>query len=242
MKGLETENWYVLLGVDPSASSFEVNHAYKELYQLYREDSLASYSFFTRKEREHLLAKLEEAHATLMDEEKRFQYDRALAQRDVSPGEIPFRGVRKTFQRVSTSRHFTQHALLTIRGELKEMASSNPVVQEILNRDVLSGKDLKAMRDELGVSLEAIAEMTRVRRVFLRALEDDEFEKVPSPMFLKSFLKAYAQCLGLDAEHVAGRYLNRLGDGPTGDSQPHLESVKPSKITPSMDDGKQAEG
>jgi transcriptional regulator with XRE-family HTH domain len=242
MKGLETEDWYVLLGVDPSASSFEINHAYKELCQLYREDSLASYSFFTRKEREHLLAKLEEAHATLMDEEKRFQYDRALAQRDVPPGETPFRGVRKTFQRVSTSRHFTQHALLTIRGELKEMASSNPVVQEILNRDVLSGKDLKAMRDELGVSLEAIAEMTRVRRVFLRALEDDEFEKVPSPMFLKSFLKAYAQCLGLDAEHVAGRYLKRLGDGPSGGSQPHLASVKLRKSIPSMDDGKQAEG
>jgi curved DNA-binding protein CbpA len=210
---LKAENWYALLGVDPHASSFEINHAYKALHQLYGEDSLASYSFFPRKEREDLLAKLDEAYSTLIDEEKRSQYDRALSERGILPGDPTSRGGRKTLQRLSASSHFTRHALLTVRDELKGMASSSPVIHEILGRDVLSGKDLKGIRDALGVSLEVVAEMTKVRPVFLRALEEDEFGKVPSQMLLKSFLKAYAQCLGLDADLVASRYLKRLGHG-----------------------------
>ena len=242
MKGLETENWYVLLGVDPGASSFEINHAYKELHQLYREDSLASYSFFSKKERADILARLEEAYATLMDEEKRAHYDRVLVERGMPSEEIPFQEDRKIFRRLSTSRQFTQHALLTIRDELKEIASSNSVVQEILGRDILSGKELKEIRDELGVSLEAISEMTKIRRVFLLALENDEIEKVPSQMFLKSFLKAYAQCLGLDPDQVAGRYLKRLGDLPSGGLQASPEDGKRCKIAPSIEDIKQAKG
>lgn len=101
---------------------------------------------------------------------------------------------------------------LRIRNKLKAVVSSNPIIQEILTHDVLSGKDLKKVRDELGVSLEMIAEMVKVRIVFLRAIEDDQFEKTPSRMFLKSFLRAYAQCIGLDAGVVASRYLKRIND------------------------------
>ena len=86
------------------------------------------------------------------------------------------------------------------------------MIQEILANDVLSGKDLKKIRDELGVSLEEIAEMVKVRIVYLHAIEDDQFEKAPSRIFLKGFLRAYAQCMGLDADVVASRYLKRIHD------------------------------
>jgi hypothetical protein len=111
---------------------------------------------------------------------------------------------------MSDSKHSTINTILTIRDELKAAVSSNPVIQEILTHDVLWGKDLKRIRDELGVSLENIAEMTKVRIIFLRAIEEDESEKAPSRMFLKSFLKAYAQSLGLDADFVVSRYLKRI--------------------------------
>jgi cytoskeletal protein RodZ len=88
--------------------------------------------------------------------------------------------------------------------------SSSPAIQEILTRDVLSGEDLKTIRDELGVSLEEIAEIVKIRMVYLEAIENDEFEKTPSKIFLKGFLRAYAQCIGLDADIVANRYLKRI--------------------------------
>ena len=47
--------------------------------------------------------------------------------------------------------------------------------------------------------------------IALRAAED-AYEKAPSIMFLKSYVKAYAQSLGLDADFVASRYLKGMND------------------------------
>ena len=71
---------------------------------------------------------------------------------------------------------------------------------------------MKRMREALGVSLEILTEMTKIRTIFLRAIEEDEYEKAPSAMFLKSYVKAYAQSLGLDADFVASRYLKGMND------------------------------
>ncbi|MGA2463567.1 MAG: helix-turn-helix domain-containing protein [Thermodesulfobacteriota bacterium] len=212
MKRLGDLNFYELLEVAFDASPFEIHHAYQEMYQLYHEDSLASYSFFSREEREEILAKLDEAYSTLIDEKKRSHYDQLLIERGILEEGMQYQRDQKTLSLMSNSKRSSTNATLRIRNKLKVIVSSNPIIQEILTHDVLSGKDLKKIRDELGVSLEMIAEMAKVRIVFLRAIEDDQFEKTPSRMFLKSFLKAYAQCIGLDADIVASRYLKRIND------------------------------
>jgi len=212
MKRLGDLNFYDLLEVAFDASPFEIHHAYQEMYQLYHEDSLASYSFFPREEREEILAKLDEAYSTLIDEKKRSHYDQLLIERGILEEGIQYQRDWKTLSLMSNSKRSSTDMALRIRNKLKAVVSSNPIIQEILTHDVLSGKDLKKIRDELGVSLEMIAEMAKVRIVFLRAIEDDQFEKTPSRMFLKSFLRAYAQCIGLDAGVVASRYLKRIND------------------------------
>jgi curved DNA-binding protein CbpA len=212
MKRLGDLNFYELLEVAFDASPFEIHHAYQEMYQLYHEDSLASYSFFSREEREEILAKLDEAYSTLIDEKKRSHYNQLLIERGILEEGMQYQRDQKTLSLMSNSKRSSTNATLRIRNKLKVIVSSNPIIQEILTHDVLSGKDLKKIRDELGVSLEMIAEMAKVRIVFLRAIEDDQFEKTPSRMFLKSFLKAYAQCIGLDADIVASRYLKRIND------------------------------
>ena len=83
MKRLEDLNFYELLEVAFDASPFEVHQAYKEMVQLYHDDSLASYSFFSKEEREEILAKLDEAYATLMDEKRRSRYDQLLIERGI---------------------------------------------------------------------------------------------------------------------------------------------------------------
>jgi len=212
MKRLIEQTFYELLGIKFDASSFEINRAYKENYQLYHEDSLVSYSFFSREERKDILAKLDEAYSTLIDEKKRSRYDQSLIECGILQEEMKSQGDRKAFCLISDSKHSTNNTVLRIRDELKAMVSSNPVIQEILTHDVLSGEDLKKIRRELGVSLEIITEMTKVRIFFLRAIEEDEYDKAPSRMFLKSYVKAYAQSIGLDADFVAGRYLKRIND------------------------------
>ena len=206
------QNFYELLGVEFNASAFEINRAYKENYQLYHETSLVSYSLLSGEERRQILARLDEAYSTLIDEEKRSRYDQSLVECGILKEGMESKDEPRAVRLMSDSEHSPINTILTIRDEMKAAVSSNPVIQEILTHDVLWGKDLKRIRDELGVSLETIAEMTKVRIIFLRAIEDDEFEKAPSRMFLKSFLKAYAQSLGLDADFVASRYLKRINN------------------------------
>jgi curved DNA-binding protein CbpA len=215
MKRLMEQNFYELLGIEFDVSPFEISHAYKENYQLYHEDSLASYSLFSREEREEILARLDEAYATLIDEKKRSRYDQSLIECGILKEGMKSQEGRKTIglisdSKVSTNNRILTNRILTIRSELKAMVSSNPVIQEILTQTALRGKDLKRIRGELGVSLEIITEMTKVRMIFLRAIEEDEYEKAPSRMVLKSYVKAYAQSIGLDGDLVASRYLNRM--------------------------------
>jgi len=66
---------------------------------------------------------------------------------------------------------------------------------------------LKKSREECHVELDDIAEATRIRRYYLEAIENDEWDKLPSKVFIKGFLKSYAEFLGLDKEAVIHHYL-----------------------------------
>jgi curved DNA-binding protein CbpA len=210
MKKLQDQHFYELLNVEFNASPLDISRAFKEHHELYQEDSLASYSFFSKQEREEIMAKLQEAYTTLMDDDKRYRYDRLLIERGILSEEMQFQAEHRALRRASPSAHVIRNPLLKIPDELKALTSSNSVIQEILAYDILSGKDLKRIRTELGIPLEVIGEITKIRPIFLRAIEEDAFDIAPSRMFLKSYLKAYAQCIGLDANIVANRYLNRI--------------------------------
>ena len=97
-----------LLNVEFNASPLDISRAYKELHELYREDSLASYSFFCKQERQEIPAKIQEAVSTLMDEDRRYRYDRLLIERGILPEERQFQPERYKVAsaRVSLRHHF----------------------------------------------------------------------------------------------------------------------------------------
>ena len=63
------------------------------------------------------------------------------------------------------------------------------------------GKYLKTVRESQRLSLKEVADATGIREPVLRALEEDTDLKLP-PFYIKSFLSAYAGCLGLDPDEV----------------------------------------
>ena len=63
------------------------------------------------------------------------------------------------------------------------------------------GKYLKARRESQKLSLNQVAKETRIREAILRAIEEDKYEDLPQ-LYIKSFLSAYAVCLGLDLNEV----------------------------------------
>jgi len=77
------------------------------------------------------------------------------------------------------------------------------------------GAALKAVRESRGLSLEALADITRIRRAYLAAIEEMRLEQLPSRPFTIGYVRAYANALGLDGEAAVDRF--KL-DEPTPDT------------------------
>ena len=60
------------------------------------------------------------------------------------------------------------------------------------------------MRQRLDIS--DIEAQTKIRAKYLRALEAEEFDLLPGPTFVKTFLRTYAEVLGLDARLLTEEY------------------------------------
>lgn len=81
------------------------------------------------------------------------------------------------------------------------------------------GEKLRKAREAKGLSLEQVEEATKIVRSYLQALEDEEFERLPAPVYVKGFLRNYASYLGLDAQEVLSLY---------------SASAAPAPVTPTM--------
>ena len=68
------------------------------------------------------------------------------------------------------------------------------------------GPLLKGKREEMGLSHEQIAQTTKIRPHILQALEEEDWDSLPSSAFVKGFLRSYARALGLNEDVVANAY------------------------------------
>jgi len=68
------------------------------------------------------------------------------------------------------------------------------------------GALLKASRLRLGQDLRDIAEVLRVRYVYMEAIEDGRYDALPGPTYASGFIRAYAEHLGLDSQEVVRRF------------------------------------
>jgi cytoskeleton protein RodZ len=76
------------------------------------------------------------------------------------------------------------------------------------------GKYLKKERETKKISLREISKNIKVREQFLKAVEEDRHDLLPSPTYVKGFLAGYARYVGLDPNEVILRYENLLKGEP----------------------------
>ena len=72
------------------------------------------------------------------------------------------------------------------------------------------GQDLKRERELRGISLEEIAEVTKINPRFLRELEGGNLDALPGEFFVRGIIREYAKYLGLDEHDVLNNYLESL--------------------------------
>jgi cytoskeleton protein RodZ len=71
------------------------------------------------------------------------------------------------------------------------------------------GNSLREARLRQGLDLAEIEQATKIRSRYLRALEDEQFELLPAQTYVKGFLKAYADQLGLDGDLYVEEFNSR---------------------------------
>jgi DnaJ-class molecular chaperone len=212
MKPFHEQNYYELLEILPGASPLEIRRAYKRVFDLYQDESIVSYSFFSQDERKEILSLLERAYLTLIDLESRAQYDRRLIELGLMDKDMQYSNKMKEpipiyeFKKM----HFDMLEPARSLEELKERVSQNSLIQEILAQDMLTGADLRKIRTELEVPLEEISDSTKVQIGMLRAIEEDNLALFPPAVYLKGFLKSYARYLQIDEDTVVNGFVKRM--------------------------------
>jgi cytoskeletal protein RodZ len=72
------------------------------------------------------------------------------------------------------------------------------------------GAELAEARERLGLSVEEVSARTKIKIERLIAIEEMDAAQLPSLVYLKGFLRAYAAQVDLDPDAVTGRYLAEL--------------------------------
>lgn len=215
MKRNQKQTHYDLLRVPMDASPPEIRHAYLDILEVYQDQSMAANAFFSESERKAILSRLEEAYLVLSNPKSRSAYDRSLIETGImkevkqSPGKS-----RRAISVYHARRKRTLSQWLPKQPDVdKSVVSENALIQDILKQDLLTGQDLKKIRMTLGIPLERIVLQTRIATGTLEAIEEDQFNRLPPAVYLKSFLKLYAQCLQIDTNIIIKGYMNHYKNG-----------------------------
>ena len=76
------------------------------------------------------------------------------------------------------------------------------------------GTRIKKERIKQGVSLENIASITKIRVDVLKRIEDDDFKNLPPKLYVRGFLIAISNVLGLNSDEILENYLACINEGP----------------------------
>src|SRR5215211_5250505 len=82
------------------------------------------------------------------------------------------------------------------------------------------GDQLRETRMRQRIDITEVEAATKIRAKYLRALENEEWDLLPGPTFVKTFLRTYADYLGLDARNLVEDYRQRY------------ERTSPQDLTP----------
>ena len=82
------------------------------------------------------------------------------------------------------------------------------------------GETLRETRMRRRIDMTEVEAATKIRAKYLRALENEEWDLLPGPTFVKTFLRTYAEYLDLDPRLLVEEYRQRYERPTTQDLTP----------------------
>lgn len=181
--GVPQNSHHDLLEIERGASDEEVRRAYKRCREVYSHDALCCYGLFEPHEIEKMRARLDEAFDVLADPGRRRPYELSVFSDEPEP--VP-----------------------ADPGPIPEEEPLRPP-PEITADTLFTGALLRHVRESQRITLLEVNQRTKVSLPYLKAIEDDDFSKLPEVVFTSGFLREFARCLKLDPQQVSRTYLSR---------------------------------
>jgi flagellar biosynthesis protein FlhG len=241
IKKIEDLNYYELLEVSPRATSQEIHKAYERVRRVYEPNSIALYSLFSPEETAAITQRIEDAYRTLVYESNRKRYDSLLLGQDELP-DLPPLPSDPTIQPHQDQLSFPSkmsyqprpvQPALTLPSENRYLSTSEPLIQQpappkTVHETVtpvslfiadFTGPAIKMLREQNGLTVRNIADITKVGTRYLEFIEEETYDKLPARAYTRGFLMLYAKALGCDPVRMASDYLKRYDAAMTPKSK-----------------------
>ncbi len=105
----------------------------------------------------------------------------------------------------SLEKYFNEKKDLKMKVKKEKFARSN-----IPEFDKIGGESLKITREVLDLDLEEVAFLSGVSIKHLENIEKERFELLPPRMYVRTFVKKYAEQISLDPEKASGDYIEKM--------------------------------
>lgn len=228
----DLKNYYEVLEIPHNAKAEEIYYSYQRAKAAYSNDSLALYSLISAEECRNILNLVDEAYTILSDPSKRKMYDEARGFNqqntiDYSPN-LFYQGTKdnfikspslNSFPKVETPKAPTGESTIPSSSMNKLVAQQRFSLDYVVNEDFekeieattdFSGEFLQKIREYKNITIERLADMTKVSPMNLRYIESESFSKLPAPVYVRGFVFQYAKCLKLKPEVVANSFVARM--------------------------------
>lgn len=73
------------------------------------------------------------------------------------------------------------------------------------------GEKMKKIRNERRLSLAEVSKSTKIQSKYLQYMEEGEYSKLPADVYVKGFLRSYAQIMGLNEDALCKQYQREKG-------------------------------
>ncbi len=233
-------NYYDILEVDPKASSFEVYQAYLKVKKTYSLRDPQMFKNFTFDEIQELLTMIEEAYSTIGNDETRVIYDAQFFK--VYPhlrskiGTVDFderpkavlanspqtSSPKTTLQAqpepinvITTAQAVAPNPVPTGLGKtaLSSYEIDESFEAQISTQEFFDGVFLGKIRKYKKIKIEDLSQKTCISLKYLYAIEDNNYNALPAPVFTRGYVVQYCKFLDLDADKVIPTFMKLYQNG-----------------------------
>jgi len=202
----EPQTYYDVLELTVDATPQEIRSAYLRLKSSYGKDNIANYSIYSREETEQLLQKIEEAYLILSNPERRRSYD-VSHQGQLGIADPVFNSTEIPSPVMPSIQPQAPVNPLPVFGNDLSDQFMQPVPEQTLD---WSGADIRRARESRRITLEDLADYTRISKAYLMAIEEETYQRLPAVVYVRGFLQQISRRLKLPTEVVVQKYIERL--------------------------------